>query len=243
MKRLLQEHILPLFIIVFLATGLTHKVTAGDCVSAGNCVLADIDKASFAGDSAKVEAIYKASEGRMKQVAGYRLLSLVMFVQQDMEAGKALLAELVSSLEKDLEENRRNGEGWALLASYRGMQIMNAPEFASIYAPKIGLEFALAEDYGKTTPTVFLIKGINVYNTPEQYGGSKERALGLFEKAVSLYEASEEAAHWGHMDVYAWRGQAYLAMGDKDKARADFERAIRYAPGNPWLQGLLASAG
>jgi tetratricopeptide (TPR) repeat protein len=97
-------------------------------------------------------------------------------------------------------------------------------------------------NYGKDCPEVYLLQGLNSFNTPEQYGGSKQTALEIFNRAVELYAEDEENTHWGLMDVYAWRGQALLALGDKDKARTDFEKALTYAPHSPWLQALLASA-
>ncbi len=38
-------------------------------------------------------------------------------------------------------------------------------------------------------PRLYYLQGMSVFNTPEQFGGGKEKAKPLFEKAVSLYKA------------------------------------------------------
>lgn len=236
MKSLIKHHIAPLCIILVLSIGLTQLVTAEDYD------LAEVERATLANDVDRLGEIYQSSEGRVKHVAGFRLVSLQLFVLQNTEAGKRVLADLVAELEGSLQQTRKNGEGWAMLASLRGMQIVTAPEYAAVYAPKVGQEFALAMDYGREHPVVYLLQAMNLYNTPEQYGGSKQKALALFNRSVELYDKDADKEHWGFMDVYAWRGQTLLELGHKEKARADFEQALSYAPHSPWLQGLLASA-
>ena len=49
-------------------------------------------------------------------------------------------------------------------------------------------------------PRLYYLQGMNVFNTPAQFGGGKDKAKPIFEKAVALYK-SEQAKplypHWG----------------------------------------------
>ena len=90
--------------------------------------MADVERTTLANDVTSLDAIYKSSAGRVEHVAGYRLVALQLFVLQDTQAGKLMLADLVAELESSLQKTRKNGEGWAILASLRGMQIVMAPE-------------------------------------------------------------------------------------------------------------------
>jgi len=59
------------------------------------------------------------------------------------------------------------------------------------------------------------------------YGG-----LGKWEEAVKAY--SEVLKHTpGAADVLVSRGRAYYEMGEKEKARKDFERALKFLPDEP----------
>ncbi|MBN1927858.1 MAG: hypothetical protein JW798_18645 [Prolixibacteraceae bacterium] len=45
-----------------------------------------------------------------------------------------------------------------------------------------------AEVYNAKNPRVFYLKGMNLYYTPDEYGGGKEAAMPLLEKANSLFK-------------------------------------------------------
>ena len=40
-------------------------------------------------------------------------------------------------------------------------------------------------------PRVYYLQGMSLFNTPEQFGGGKDKAKPLFEKAVELYKAAK----------------------------------------------------
>lgn len=237
MKDLFKNHIAPLLVIFVLSISLTQLATAK------TWSLADLDQAALTSDLQTLEEAYAGSEGRVKRVAGYRLVSIKLFSEElrDMSAGKQLLNELVADLEKQLEQKRRDGEAWAILASLRGMQIYTQPDFAAVYGPKIGLEMALATDYGKHHPVVFMLQGVNLYNTPAQFGGSKERALALLDRAIELYTEAESDTHWGLVDAYVWRGQAQRDLGKPDAARRDLAAAEKLVADSSWIQALQSS--
>ncbi len=49
-------------------------------------------------------------------------------------------------------------------------------------------------------PRAYYLKGMGLFNTPEQFGGGKDKAKPLFEKALELYKAEKPAKfypHWG----------------------------------------------
>lgn len=239
MERLIKDH-LGLFSIIFvLSLGLSVALNAG--ATATEFSLSEVDQATYSADTTALGKIYESTEGRIKYVAGYRLITLKLFIEKDVDGGKKILGELVADLEASLQQTRNNGEAWAVLASLRGLQIVTAPEFASVYGPKIGLEMALAMDYGKNHPVVYLLQALSLYNTPEQYGGSKTRALELLNRAIELYAQAKDEEHWGLMDAYAWRGQAHQALGHPAEARADYQAALGLQPQSTWVKSLLAS--
>jgi len=49
-------------------------------------------------------------------------------------------------------------------------------------------------------PRLYYLQGMSIFNTPEQFGGGKEKAKPIFEKAVALYKTEQAKPlypHWG----------------------------------------------
>ena len=49
-------------------------------------------------------------------------------------------------------------------------------------------------------PRLYYLQGMSVFGTPEQFGGGKEKAKPIFEKAVALYKTEQLKSlypHWG----------------------------------------------
>lgn len=105
-------------------------------------------------------------------------------------------------LDKAEELSKNNSEIFVvrkMLASLRMMgDVMNR---YMTYGPAAGEALAMAKKLNPENPRVFMLEGIDKFNTPEQYGGSKEEAKMLLEEAVKKYEAfkPESTIHptWG----------------------------------------------
>lgn len=59
-----------------------------------------------------------------------------------------------------------------------------------------------ANGYDDKNPRVYFMMGQQAFNTPEAFGGSKEKALQCFEKTLTLLDAQKERektidVHWG----------------------------------------------
>ncbi|HNP23724.1 MAG TPA: hypothetical protein PKM63_18790 [Panacibacter sp.] len=53
-------------------------------------------------------------------------------------------------------------------------------------------------------PRVYYLQGMSLFNTPEQFGGGKDKAKPLFEKAVELYKAAKPKPFypdWGQKET------------------------------------------
>jgi hypothetical protein len=59
-------------------------------------------------------------------------------------------------------------------------------------------------------PRLYYLRGMSLFNTPVQFGGGKDKAKPVFEKAVSLYDAEQPTGfnpRWGKQQA-----QAQLAL-------------------------------
>ena len=145
-------------------------------------------------------------------------------------------------LEMEVEANPQDGESWALLAQVYGLKIAFEPLKGVVYGPKASEALSNAHDINPQNPRVFLVKGISEYHTPAMFGGSKKGAVKSLTKAIALYPQDKASNyHWGEADAYIWRGLAYIDLGDKPKALADFQSAQLVAPDNGWARDLEQS--
>jgi len=73
-----------------------------------------------------------------------------------------------------------------------------------------------AEKLNPNNPRIYYVRGNNVYNTPKAFGGGKEKAKPLFEKAAGIYDSYKPAnavePTWG-----SEHNKKMLALCDKNE--------------------------
>jgi tetratricopeptide (TPR) repeat protein len=59
------------------------------------------------------------------------------------------------------------------------------------YGQEAGSALQKAMEENSNNPRVYYLQGMSLFNTPEQFGGGKDKAKPVFEKAVSLYKTEQ----------------------------------------------------
>ncbi len=76
----------------------------------------------------------------------------------------------------------------------RGMQMVTSAHSELVHAKELNPD----------NPRVYFLLAMSAYNTPEQFGGSKERALDLFQKAKEKFDTfkpdSRYSPRWGRAE-------------------------------------------
>ncbi|WP_124640437.1 MULTISPECIES: hypothetical protein [Amniculibacterium] len=92
-----------------------------------------------------------------------------------------------------------------LKMSYTLRMLVNPQERYMTYGVKANEELAKAEKMDPNNPRISLLKAEDIYFTPAQFGGSKEKGLALFQKALDQYKAyktsSTIAPNWGQAEA------------------------------------------
>ena len=149
----------------------------------------------------------------------------------------------VEHLEKATEIDPQAAEAYALLSSVYGWQIGLSPMKTMLLGPRVGKAAQKAKQLAPDNPRVVLSAAISDFNTPEMFGGSKEKSLQGLQRAAELF-AQEEPTDpiqpiWGHREAYAWLGIAYQNRGELESARAAFEKALEIDPDFGWVKYWL----
>ncbi len=149
----------------------------------------------------------------------------------------------IDALEKAIKIDENMTEGYALLGSIMGWKSGLKPMQAMFLGPKSTNMVAKAKEMEPDNPRVTMIAAISDYNTPKMFGGDPERAKEGFKKAATLFEREEVAdplmPAWGHEETYAWLGQALVADGAIEEARAAYEKALEINPEYGWVKFML----
>lgn len=161
-------------------------------------------------------------------------------------SGKAerarLLEEAEAALRQALRANPNDAEAHALLGAVYGAQISLTPLKALTLGPRVASAFAAAEKLAPANPRVSLQKGISLLFVPRAFGGGPEASLRELRRAETLFArepAEKPWPNWGRPDVLAWLGRALAEKGDREAARAAYERALALEPDYVWVRRIL----
>ena len=173
-------------------------------------------------------------------LADYRIAGLLEGESKDPSGH---LNAAVEHLKKATEIDPQAAEAHALLSSVYGWQIGLEPMKTMFLGPKSGKAIQKAKQLAPDNPRVVLSAAISDFNTPEMFGGSKEKSLQGLQRAAELF-AQEEPTDpiqpvWGHREAYAWLGIAYQGRGELESARAAFEKALEIDPNFGWVKYWL----
>ena len=98
--------------------------------------------------------------------------------------------------------SQENPEIYIVRKMVHGLRMMGNPMARYMTeSPKAAAALEKAKALSPNNPRVFLLEGQDKFYTPEQFGGSKEEAKILFEKAIEQFNvfkpASSIAPNWG----------------------------------------------
>ena len=196
-------------------------------------------KAVLANDASNVETLY------MLAYVDWRLTYALWADEGKKRVRLKLLAEAQSSLERLLEQQAHNGEAMILLSSILGATIAHQPERGASLGMKASRLAEQAAKFAPQSPRVSLLRGIDLLFRPAMYGGGLKAAATTLEHAKALFDREPATApwpNWGRTDMYAWLGQVAVKQGDKAKARALYEQALKEEPNAAWIKYRLLPA-
>ncbi len=74
------------------------------------------------------------------------------------------------------------------------------------YGQEASKALATAKELDPNNPRVYYLEGMNIFGTPEQFGGGKAKAKPVLEKAVELYKVENPKPlypDWGKKEAEA----------------------------------------
>lgn len=109
-------------------------------------------------------------------------------------------------INKAAEMNPGNSEIYCVIKMVHNLRMMgNAMSRYMTEGPKAAEALGKAKELNENNPRVYILEAQDKYYTPEQFGGSKDEAKKLFEKANELFATSKPGSsiepQWGRSQV------------------------------------------
>lgn len=134
-------------------------------------------------------------------------------------------------------------EANTLLAAIYMMKLGKNKSEAPALAQKVYALLGKAQAYDSLNPRIYLVKGIMLFHTPKMFGGSAQKALDNFNKAIPLFKKKTgNSIEWGFLETLAWKGQALTKLNKPEKAKEVYNKALKTEPGFSWVKYMLLPA-
>lgn len=129
-------------------------------------------------------------------------IAIYSFVEKDKSKVDPLLDQAQLMVDKALKTNAKESEIWILQGMlYQGRIMVDPMTRGQLYIQKANESFAKAEVLNPENPRVYYLQGQSLMNTPAMYGGGKDVAKPLFQKAhdkfLTFKPADELSPNWG----------------------------------------------
>ena len=177
-------------------------------------------------------------------LADHSIVNYLLGRTNEKEQASRHLKSAVEHLREAIRLDPRSAEAHALISSAYGRQIALNPVKWIFLGRRVGKALEKAREIAPDNPRVVLCAALSDYNTPQVLGGSKERGMQGFLRATELFALGLPAdpfqPEWGHSQAWAWLGIAHRDRGERELARAAYERALEINPEFGWVRnGLL----
>ncbi|MEN8201196.1 MAG: hypothetical protein ABFS28_01285 [Bacteroidota bacterium] len=190
----------------------------------------------FASNS-DMELLYELAE------AEYGYIAYCLSVKKKKEAAWWLDAADRHIL-KLLDWQKGNPRIWSLKGALTGLRIRLKPTRVVKYAKLSAKANQRAFELGPDEPQAWMEKANIAFYKPAFLGGSKKKAVKLYEKAVHLYEANPERIrkNWLYLNCMVGLGMAYDETGQLQAAGEVYEKLLRIEPSFRWVNEDLYPA-
>lgn len=232
----------------------SHRVAAQDTAPSkwADTISAEIDRATLAGDAAKLDAAVALAarvaaaypnDGLIQHYHGYALYRSGILQASNGANASAVFEQAATILERSLKTHPMP-ETHVLLSSIDGQLIAADPSRAMELGMASQASADAAISMGPSNPRVWLVRGQGAMFTPSEYGGGLDVAKSQLERAVQLFAKDAPKPgepSWGKAEAYAWLGLVYERRGDKTRAASSYKQALAISPDYAYAKRLASA--
>jgi tetratricopeptide (TPR) repeat protein len=191
--------------------------------------------------------------GREASLTDDQLIELVGFyygyvgwaIGQGMDRkAKAYIRAADDLIERLLVKYPEKPELHAYKGAFLGFKIGLNKLKAVVLGPESMKHINRAVETGPERPQGWIEKGNALYYMPKMFGGSKEKALEAYRRAIGLMEEDPGliSDNWMYLNVLMILGQSYEEIGELQMAKNTYEKILQVEPGFTYVRDELYPA-
>ncbi len=129
---------------------------------------------------------------------------------------------------------------YALQAAMYAFRISMAPWRAVFWGPRSMNLIEKAIETDPDNPSAWIEHGNAMYYAPATFGGSKEKAIESYRKAITLLETNMTERHrWLYLNTLVALAKSYRETGNRSMALITYKKALEFEPGFKWVRDEL----
>ncbi len=176
--------------------------------------------------------------------SSYRLMNIAMTEgkKEEMQKYAGLAKGHAAAL---YEVDKFKSEAHTLMAAIIMMELALDHSQGMVLSQKIHGHLGKAEAADKSNPRVNLVRGVMMFNTPEQFGGGANSSIGILKTADAQFSKqpdSELMPTWGKVETKTWIGLAQQKLSKFEEAKETFESILEIKPDYDWIKHDLLPA-
>ncbi len=172
-------------------------------------------------------------------LARYGYIGYSLGVDNRAEARKHIsLAE--ESIKKLEASPLYASSAYALQAAFYAYRISMAPWRAVFWGQRSMNLIDRAIETDPANPSAWIEHGNAMFYAPAALGGSKEKAVDSYSRAIRLLEANMKESHrWLYLNTLVGLAKSYRETGNRAMARITYLKALDFEPGFRWVKDEL----
>ncbi len=143
-------------------------------------------------------------------------------------------------IDKLTASSRYASSAYALQAALYAYRISMAPWRAVFWGQRSMNLIDRAIETDPRNPQAWLEHGNAMFYAPATFGGSKEKALESYNRAISIFESEMKEHHrWLYLNTLVALAKSYQETGNKTMARITYRKALEFEPEFTWVRDTL----
>jgi tetratricopeptide (TPR) repeat protein len=144
---------------------------------------------------------------------------------QDDKLVKRAAQDGVAAAERAVKLNPESSEAHRLNGELLGQLIPHVFAGGMRYGAHSTAEIEKAIQLDPQNPNAYVARGLNYYFAPKAFGGDKDEAIEMFQKALATDPVSDPAA-----TAHIWLAKIYHSLGKSKEASSEINEALKVNP-------------
>jgi tetratricopeptide (TPR) repeat protein len=168
------------------------------------------------------------------------LISYTYMEKQDNDNIKKYTQSSLALLDKVTDLKDDFGEAWILKLAVNSNRWTYEFDKMNDILAKLTEAEDMAKKHDPENPRFYLVKGMNTYYTPENFGGGADKALPLFEKSVEYFKTykikDDTYPDWGTDMCYGMVALCKIKQDKLDEAKTWLDKGLELNPDSKFLK-------